>query len=277
MVPDGHKNMQISLLNVKLLREKTGAGMVDCKNALEEAAGDAEKAIEILRKKGIAKAAKRSDREAGEGLVLAGTAPDSLKAYAMEINAETDFVVRSDAFVKFAESAFASAISAGCNSLEDVLGLVMDDGNTVSDNLANLSGIVGEKMGIKRFGCLSGQSCAAYRHPGGRLGVVVSIGSENAAELAYDIAMQIAATNPSYISPADVPMSEIEKEKEIYGDQLKKEGKPELMIERIIQGKLKKYFEDICLVEQEFIKEEGKKVGELLGNRQVTGFLRYSI
>lgn len=270
--------MEISLDLIKQLREKSGAGMADCKNALTEAEGDLEKAMEILRKKGIAKAAKRSDRETGEGLIKVATNEEGNEGYIFEINAETDFVVRSEQFQAFAEKLLEVVKAGRPQGREELLALAMEAGGTVKEALEALSSVVGEKLEIKRYDTITtGGTVAVYSHMGGKIGALVSIDRPNDVELAREVAMQIAAVNPKYISPEEVAAEEINKEKEIYAEQLKKEGKPEEMIEKILVGKVNKYFEEICLVKQEYIKDESKRICDLLGDAKVERFVRFAI
>lgn len=263
---------------IKILRERTGAGMVDCKKALEESGGDMEKAIEILRKKGIAKAAKREERETNEGIVKVGTDESGKAAFIIEINAETDFVSRNEKFGQFATDVFNILKASRPKDLEALMAEKMADGNSVKDNLDSLSGIIGEKLGIKRFDILTTNGTAAsYSHANGRIGAIAAIDKEEASELAYEIAMQVAAASPRFISREEVSAGEIDKEKEIYTEQLKKEGKPEEMIEKIMQGKLNKFYEEICLIDQEYIKEDKKKIRDILNGANVEKFIRYSL
>lgn len=262
---------------IKELREKTGAGMVDCKKALEEAGGDIEKAVELLRKKGIAKAAKRGDRETSEGIVLVATNDDNTEAYIAEFSSETDFVARNEQFQVFTKDVMEIIKNEKPASIDDLMALTMGE-NTVKDTIDNLSGVIGEKLGVKRFEVLSTSgTVAAYSHMGGRIGVLVELDKAGSADLAYDVAMQVAAVNPKYINPEDVDQTEIDKEKDVYKEQLLKEGKPEAMIENILVGKINKYFEEICLVKQDFIKDDKKSVEEILGDAKVVKFVRYSL
>ena len=262
---------------LKELREKTGAGIVDCKEALAEAKDNIEKAIEILRKKGITKSAKRSGREVKEGVIKVITNEAGNEGYLVEINAETDFVVRNEKFQDFASQVLDIVKKHQPKGRDELLSLAMEDIN-VQDNLNNLSGVIGEKLDIKRCDVLSsGGTVAAYFHPGGKIGVLVALDKSGEETLAHDIAMQIAAANPKYVSPEDVPDEEIAKEKEIYREQLKKEGKPENIIDKILIGKIRKYFEEVCLVEQEYIKEEKQRVKDILGEVKVEKFIRYSL
>ena len=261
---------------IKKLREMTGAGMVDCQKALVEAANDLDKAVEILRKKGIAKAAKRTDRETNEGVVKVAVNSDNTEAYILEVNSETDFVSRNEKFQALSDAILDVIKNNKPADLESLLSLPMDSGS-VKENLDNLSGTIGEKMDIKRFSVLTGASVAAYSHLGGRMGVLVALDQSEKSDLAADIAMQVAAANPKYLVPADVDPAEMAKEKEIYKEQLLKEGKPEAMVDKIVEGKMGKYYSEVCLVEQEYIKDDKKKVKDILGGAQVLQFIRYSL
>ncbi|KKS35394.1 MAG: Elongation factor Ts [Parcubacteria group bacterium GW2011_GWC2_42_12] len=262
---------------LKLLRERSGAGMVDCQKALAEAGGDIEKALEILRKKGMAKAAKRSGREAGEGLIKVALSGDTKTGYIVEINAETDFVVRNEKFQEFAERIMKLIMAQQPRDLAELMVLNMG-GPTVKDTLDALSGVIGEKLAIKKYEMLnSAGTVAVYSHLGGKIGVVAALDKEGQSDIAYEIAMQIAAANPRYIRPADVLVEELNKEKEIYKAQLVKEGKPEKMIDKIMIGKLNKFYEEVCLVKQEYIKDDEKKVQDILGEVKVEKFIRYSL
>lgn len=262
---------------LKELREKTGAGIVDCKEALEEAKDNIEKAIEILRKKGITKSAKRSGRETNEGVIAVAVNEQDNEGYLVEVNSETDFVARNKQFQDFAIQVLDMVKKHRPKGRDELLSLAMMNG-TVQENLDNLSGVIGEKLDIKRCDVLSsGGTVAAYSHPGGKIGVLVALDKSGEETLAHNIAMQIAAANPKYVSPEDVPEEEIAKEKEIYREQLKKEGKPENIIDKILIGKIRKYFEEVCLVEQEYIKEEKQRVKDILGEVKVEKFVKYSL
>ncbi len=261
---------------IKQLRDKTGAGIVDCKKALEDAGGDIEKAVEILRKKGIAKAAKRGDRAVCEGIIKIAVNKESNEGYIVEVNAETDFVVRNEKFQQFAEKILELAKNKKPKNKEELLALEMENG-TVRENLDSLSGVIGEKLDIGRCDFISAKTVAAYSHMGGRIGALIALDKENESELARDIAMQVAASDPKYIYPEDVAKEEIEKEKEIYRVQLLKEGKPEQIIDKILPGKLDKYFGKICLVKQEYIKDDKKTVQDILKGVKVEKFIRYSL
>jgi len=261
---------------IKQLREITGAGMVDCKKALDEAGNDLQKAVEILRKKGIAKAAKRTDRETNEGVVKVAVDANNGEAYIFELTSETDFVSRNEKFQGFADEVMSLVMSAHPENLEDLLALPMSQGS-IQENLANLSGTIGEKMEIRRFAKLKGASLAAYSHLGGKLGVLVALDQSGQEELAMEVAMQVAAANPKYLDSSEVKAEELNKEKEIYREQLLKEGKPEVMVEKILEGKVSKYYGEVCLLDQEFIKDDKKKVRDILGGAKILGFFRFSL
>ncbi|MEK7097402.1 MAG: translation elongation factor Ts [Patescibacteria group bacterium] len=262
--------------NIKQLREKTGAGMVECKKALEEAGGDIEKAVEILRKKGIAKAAKRGDRETQEGIIKIAVNETNNEGYIVEVNAETDFVVRNSQFQELSEKILDIVKTKRIGDREELMAAEMD-GKTVKEEIDALSGVIGEKLDVKKCNVLAGGTVVAYSHMGGKIGVLVALDKAGREEIGRDIAMQIAATNPRYISPEQVSEDDINKEKEIYAEQLRKEGKPENMIEKILAGKINKYFEEVCLIKQEFIKDESKKVFDVLGDVKIEKFIIYSL
>lgn len=261
---------------IKKLREMTGAGMVDCKNALDSAGGDLEKAIEFLRKKGIAKAAKRSEREASEGIILVAVNDDKTEGYVVEVNSETDFVARNEKFKDLVNSILEVVkIKKPVNS-EELLAMELN-GSTVEEQISTLSGVIGEKLALGRVAVVSGQTVSAYSHLGGRIGVLVALDQAGQEELAGDIAMHIAASNPRYLNSSEVLAEELEKEKEIYREQLLKEGKPENMIENIMPGKIKKYYSEVCLVDQEYIKDDKKTITDILGGVNIIKFIRYSL
>ena len=263
---------------IKILRGKTGAGMVACKKALDENGGDIERAVETLRKLGIAKAAKRGGRETSEGVVKIALNETSDEAYILELNSETDFVSKNEKFQSLADSLIKTVIDKKPASLEGLMSEKMDTG-TVQEVVDNFSGTIGEKLVLKNFAILAaiGASASAYSHAGGKIGAIVSFDKKVDVDLARDIAMHIAASAPSYVNPGDVPIEEIDKEKEIYTVQLKKEGKPEQIIEKILVGKVNKYYEEVCLMKQEYIKDDKQKIEGVLGDAKVVNFIRYSL
>jgi elongation factor Ts len=261
---------------IKQLREMTGAGMVDCKKALDESGNDLDKAVELLRKKGISKAAKRTDREANEGVIKVAVNDAGTEAYILELNSETDFVSRNEKFQAFAETLLNLAKENKPADLAALMALPLE-GGTAQEALDNLSGTIGEKMAVKRFEILSGATVAAYSHLGGKIGVLVALDAAGKGELAADIAMQVAAANPKYLVPSEVDPGEMEREKEIYKEQLLKEGKPAAMIDKIVEGKMGKYYSEVCLTEQEYIKDDKKKIKDILGGANIIKFVRYSL
>ena len=263
--------MAISAKDVKELRDKTGAGMMDCKKALTEADGDSEKAVEILRKKGASVAAKRAGRTASAGIVVTRINADASKAYIAEVNCETDFVAKSEDFINFANYVIDTIVANEPADLNALLNLTAD-GKNVQIELTNIIGKIGEKIEISRFAVESVENglLVDYIHHGSKLGVLVkseNVSADQKAEfstLLKDIAMQIAAMKPLFVSSDEVPEDVINKEIEIYKEVAQKEGKPEQVLDRIAEGKLRKYYEENCLVEQTFIKDNTKSVKQLI-------------
>jgi len=263
--------MSISASQVKELREKTGAGMMDCKKALTEANGDFQKAIEILRKKGASVAAKRAERSANEGVVITKVSDDYSKGIILEVNCETDFVANSNDFIQFADFVLNAIEVYNPKNLDELFSLT-HEGKSLKDTLTDIIGKIGEKIEVSRFAVESSENgvLVGYIHHGSKLGVLVKadnvkeVGKEDLALILKDVAMQIAAMKPDYIAPENVPAEVIEKEKEIYREVAKKEGKPENILEKIAEGKLKKYYEENTLVEQAYIKDNTKTIGDLI-------------
>ncbi|MGE5497124.1 MAG: translation elongation factor Ts [Syntrophothermus sp.] len=260
----------ISADQVKLLREKTGAGMMDCKKALTDAEGDFDKAIEILRKKGAAVAAKRAERSANEGLVLTHVSDDKKTAVMVEVNCETDFVAKSDDFVNFAAFVLDTVVKNKPASLDELLAS-KNDGKAVGEELEALTGKIGEKLAVSRFVIETSPDGAVvdYVHTGSKLGVLVrvdNLGNGDVNEmtaLLKDVAMQVAAMKPAYTYREEFPKDVLDKEIDIYKELARKEGKPEQILEKIAQGKLNKFYQENCLFEQAFIKDNAKSVGDL--------------
>jgi|YNPMSStandDraft_2_1061718.scaffolds.fasta_scaffold00780_12 elongation factor Ts len=263
--------MNITAEQVKALRDKTGAGMIDCKKALTEAEGDFEKAIEILRKKGAAVASKRADRTANEGIILTKISDDLKNGLILEINCETDFVAKNDDFKNFAEYALEAIWNKKPANLEEALSIEYKN-TSIKNELDALVGKIGEKITVSRFGFLSVLNgiVGDYIHFGSKLGVLVSISAKELSEkdelklLAKEIAMQIAAMKPGWISRNEVPKEITDKELEIYKDLARKEGKPENILDKIAQGRLNKFYEENCLLEQIYIKDNNKKIQTLI-------------
>jgi elongation factor Ts len=269
--------MGFTMETIKQLRELSGAGITDCQKALAEAAGDIDKAMDVLRRQGIAKAAKRTERKTAEGLIITGVGPDGREGYILEARAETDFVVRSEKFRAFVDNIFTVLKEKQPANSSELLNSNLGN-RTVTEELEILSGVIGEKLELKNCAVVKTDgTIGAYTHMNGRIGTVVALSEAGQTGLANDVAMQIAATNPLYISSADVPAAEIEKEKAIYRAQLEREGKPIQIQEKIIAGKLQKYFEEICLIEQEYIKDDKKRVKDILGPVKVEKFVRFSL
>ncbi len=260
--------LEISVDQVKELRSKTGAGMMDCKKALVESGGDIEKAIEYLRKKGSLTAQKRSDRIAKEGLIIAKTSTDRKECAIVEVNCETDFVSRSGEFQKFAEQAVDASLAGKTGDVSQIESL-QSGKITIRQALDELIGKIGEKIEFKRAAYYSsgnGFFCA-YNHVGNRIASIVELSgeiTEKGAELGNDLAMQVAAMKPAAIDRSGIRKSVLEKEREIYVTQARNEKKPENIVEKIADNKLEKFFQENCLLEQEFVKEPGKSVSDLI-------------
>lgn len=252
--------MSITASDVAKLRSMTGAGMMDCKKALDESEGDMEKASELLRKKGIIKAAKRTDKIAAEGTTQVKVEGNT--AVVLEVNSETDFVAQNEDFKKLVNELTEDLLKNKSASMEEAVS------PAVTEKINNLTAKIGEKIVLRRFVVVEkdpADAFGAYSHLGGKISVLVLLKNTTDAGLAGDIAMHAAAANPKYISRDQVPAEIVEKEKEIYTDQLKQQGKPEAAIEKILVGKLNKFYSEICLLEQAFIKDEEKTIQKLLG------------
>ncbi|MGA1435443.1 MAG: translation elongation factor Ts [Candidatus Kapaibacteriota bacterium] len=260
--------MSITPQMVKDLRDKTGAGMADCKKALDESQGNMEEAIEILRKRGAASAAKRADRSANEGIIIAKTSADGSKSVIVEVNCETDFVARNEEFVNYAEE-IANALLNNDVKDEESLMAVNIGGKTLLDLHNEILAKFSEKIGVKRFEVIKAEGFVAdYIHAGSRLGVLVETNIKNAVEeakaLLRDIAMQIAAMNPGYVKREDVQTGALEKEIEIYRDKAIQEGKNPEIADRIAKGQIEKFYQEQCLLEQSFVKDSKKTVNDIL-------------
>ena len=270
--------MAISASMVKELRETTGAGMLDCKKALEATDGNIESAIDWLREKGISKAAKKSTRIAAEGLAEAKT--DNNKAVIVEINSETDFVAKNEEFKKLVETVTDTILKSNAKTLEEALKLTVD-GKDLEQLIAEKSGTIGEKITLRRFEIVEkndDQVFGTYSHQGGRI-VTLTILDGDDLELAKDIAMQAAAMRPLYLTRDEVPEEKIEKEKTILMEQAENEGLDSNKIPMIVNGRLNKYFEEVCLVDQGFIKENKIKVSKYVESKKskIIKFIRYEV
>ncbi len=258
--------MQITNEMIKNLRDKTGAGMMDCKRALESVGGDMNAAIEHLRKKGAAVSAKRADRAAKEGMIVTRVSENGKAGVIVEVNCETDFVGRSDDFVAFS-NAIAKAVDVNRPAnIEALLGTSLD-GKKISDMYNDLSAKVGEKVEIRRFEIVESAdgTISGYTHLGNKIGVLVETkGLGSGAAAGRDVAMQVAAMNPLVISRDQVDKASLEREMDIYRTQAKNEGKPDQVIDKIATGRLEKYFQEVALLEQTFIKDSGKTIKDYL-------------
>jgi len=269
--------MAITNEMIKKLRESTGAGMMDCKRALEQSGGSMEAAVEYLRKKGAAVAQKRSDRAAKEGVIVTRVSPDGKTGVIVEVNCETDFVGRSDAFTAFA-GAVAEAIAAHRpGTLDELRALKTPGGKSVADLMNDLLAKVGEKIEVRRFSVMESKDgmIYSYTHLGSKIGVLVECADiPPGTAVGRDVAMQIAAMNPSTVGREEVAKEIVERELDIYRTQAKNEGKPPQIVDRIANGRLEKFYQEICLLEQIFVKDGGKTVREYLAEAGKTAAVR---
>jgi len=275
--------MKITAADVNKLRKQTGAGMMDCKNALVEAEGDFDAAVDILRKKGQKVAAKRSDREAMEGLVLAKTTADGKKGVMVVVNCETDFVAKNEDFGAFANKILDTAIAGNPADIESLKQLSFDgNGMTIGDKIIEQTGVIGEKIDLSGYEQLTAETVYAYNHPGNKLAAMVGLNkSGNLDDIAKDVAMQVAAMNPVALNEDEVPQTAIDREIEVGKDQAIQEGKLAEMAEKIAMGRLKKFFQENTLLNQQFIKDNKKSIAQYLkeydGDLSVTGFKRIAL
>ena len=264
---------------VKELREKTGAGMMDCKKVLTETDGDMEKAIELLRERGIAKAAKKSGRIAAEGLVEAYVSEDGKVGAIVEVNSETDFVAKNEEFKTFVMNVAKQVVEKNPKDVEELLAQdsIEVPGKTVNEVLVDKIATIGENMTVRRFARFESEGLVEkYIHGDGKIAVLVNM-AKGDKEVAKDICMQIAAARPEYLNEQSVPAERVEKEKEILKAQTMNEGKPEAIAEKIVQGRIGKFFSEICLVDQAFVKNPDIKVSQLLKEKdaEVVEFARF--
>ena len=269
----------ISASLVKELREKTGAGMMDCKKVLTETDGDMDKAIDLLRERGIAKAAKKSGRVAAEGLVDAYISEDGKVGAVVEVNSETDFVAKNEEFKEFVASVAKQVVEKNPKDVEDLLAQESIDnpGKTVKEVLVEKIAKIGENLTIRRFKRFQSDCLVEkYKHGEGKIAVLVNM-SKGDKDVAKDVCMQIAAARPEFLDEASVPEDRLAKEKEILKIQTMNEGKPEAIAEKIVQGRIRKFFEEVCLVDQPFVKNPDIKVSQLLKekNAEVVEFARF--
>ncbi len=274
--------------DVKALREKTGCGMMDCKKALTQADGDMDKAVDFLREQGLAKQAKKASRVAAEGVAYATTTDDLSVGVVIEVNAETDFVAKNDSFMDFVKACANTVMKENPADVEALLALKADGTEqTVAELLQDKVLTIGENIQIRRFERMEG-ACVAYVHAGGKIGVLVNFNTDLAGKpefVAYgkDVAMQIAALNTAYLNRDEVPEEVIAHEKEVMRQQVINEGKPEAIADKIVMGKINKYYKENCLVDQEFVKDSKLTVAqytkntakELGGNIDIVKFVRF--
>ena len=268
-----------SAADVKELREKTGAGMLDCKKALEASEGDMAKAIDWLREKGIAKASKKESRIAAEGLSEIFT--EGNKAVIVEVNSETDFVAKNEAFTDFIKTIGNAILSSGVTTMEEALNIKLEDGQTISETLVALVAKIGEKISFRRFELVEkadNEVFGVYSHLGGKISVLTVLEGAN-AEVAKDVAMHAAAMRPLYMTRDEVPAEVLDHEKEIIKEQAINEGKPSDIAEKMVNGRINKYYKEVCLFEQEFIKDGDKSVEQYVkdNNGTIKKMVRYEV
>ncbi|WP_141433443.1 translation elongation factor Ts [Bacillus sp. 03113] len=272
--------MAITAQMVKELREKTGAGMMDCKKALQETDGDMDKAIDFLREKGIAKAAKKADRIAAEGtsyILVEGN-----EAVILEVNSETDFVAKNENFQVLVKELAAHILKNKPATTEEVAAQTLENGTSVEEYINAAIAKIGEKITLRRFEVKTktdNDAFGAYLHMGGRIGVLTLLEGSANADAAKDVAMHIAALNPKYVSRDQVSQEEVEHERQVLTQQALNEGKPEKIVAKMVEGRLSKYFEDVCVLDQTFVKNPDQKVRQFVESKgaTLTSFVRYEV
>jgi len=274
--------MSVSAKQVKELRDATGVGMMDCKEALQETDGDFDEAVSLLRKKGQEVASDRAAAEADEGLVVTALSDEGHAGAIVEINCETDFVARNDDFQSFSNTVAERVLSETPDDLDELEALTYEDDVTIEDELVALTGRIGEKLTIRRFDVLESEDgqIISYVHPGSKLGVLVEVhGDGEVDEAGRDVAMQVAALEPIAVTRGEVPEEVKEEEREVARESAINEGKPEHVIDNIVEGKLERFFEDHVLMEQAFVKDSSVSVKEMLDDAglSVTSFTRYAL
>ena len=260
------------------LRKATNAGMMDCKNALQEAEGDFEKAVDIIRKKGLIIASKRADREAKEGCVLATA--DGKKAVIVSLNCETDFVAKNENFIRFTQQILDTAMDnlpADANALS----AIKMDGRTIADQIAEQTGVIGEKLELSFYGKIEAEDTVAYIHPGNKLATIVGFNKKADDQVKKDVAMQTAAMAPVSVDKNDVPAEVVAKELEIGREKAREEGKPENMLDKIAEGRLNKFYQESTLLNQAFVKDSKQTIKAYLQSNDkdltVTSFVRFTL
>ena len=273
--------MSFTTADVVKLRKITGAGMMDCKNALQEADGNMERAIEIIREKGKLVASKRADREASEGVVLSKVSEDKKFGAILVLNCETDFVAKNENFIAFADSILDVALKNKPDSLDSLKSLELDS-RAIDAQVTEQTGVIGEKIELSYYASINAETVISYIHPGNKLATLVGFNKADVdIQVAKDVAMQVAAMAPVAVSKEFIPQNVIEKELEIAREKFRQEGKPEAMLEKIAQGSLVKWYKEVTLLDQAFIKDGKISVKDYLAQYDkeliVTGFERYTL
>lgn len=273
--------MSFTTADVVKLRKVTGAGMMDCKSALADADGNFERALEIIREKGKLVASKRADRDATEGAVLAKTTEDKKFGALVVLNCETDFVAKNENFVAFADNILDVALAQKPESLEALKGLDLD-GRTIEAQVTEQTGVIGEKLDLSYYGKIEAETVVSYIHPGNKLATLVGFSKAGIeAQVAKDVAMQVAAMSPVSVDTDSIPQDVINKELEIAKEKFRQEGKPEAMLDKIAQGALQKWYKEVTLLNQAFIKDGKITVKEYLAQYdkelKITGFERFAL
>ncbi|MCT1367846.1 MULTISPECIES: translation elongation factor Ts [Kocuria] len=267
--------------DIKALRERTGAGMLDVKKALDEAEGDQQKALEIIRVKGLKGVTKREGRATAEGLVAARV--ENGVGFLVEVNSETDFVAKSAPFIDFGNSVLDAAVEANVETLEDLL-KASSNGKTVEEQVTEAGALLGEKVVVRRVARLEGENVAMYLHKTSKdlpaqVGVLLAVDGANTDEVAHDVAVHIAAMAPKYLDESGIPEDQVESERHIAEETARSEGKPEKIIPQIVQGRLKGFFKENTLLDQDFAKDSKKSVAQVLeeAGAKATGFVRFRV
>jgi elongation factor Ts len=272
--------MSFTTADVVKLRKVSGAGMMDCKNALKDAEGDFERALEIIREKGKLIANKRADRDAAEGVALAKVTGDAKYGAIVVLNCETDFVAKNESYVAFAEKILDAALENKVESLEALKAIELD-GKSIESLVTEQTGVTGEKLDLSYFKCLADEAVVPYIHPGNKLATLVSFNKTTEEQVGKDVAMQIAAMAPVAVDEASIPQAAIDKELAFATEKYRNEGKPEAMIEKIALGSLNKWYKDVTLLNQAYIKDNKLSIKEFLKQNDaeltVTAFDRYSL
>jgi len=273
--------MSFTTADVVKLRKISGAGMMDCKNALKDADGNFERALEIIREKGKLIASKRADRDAAEGVALAKVTEDKKFGALVVLNCETDFVAKNDDFVAFADKILDVALANKAESLEALKAMELDD-RTIEAQVTEQTGVIGEKIELSFYEKISAETVASYIHPGNKLATVVGFNKAGVdAQVAKDVAMQVAAMAPVAVDTDSIPQAEIDKELEIAKEKYRQEGKPEAMLDKIAQGSLNKWYKEVTLLNQTYVKDGKISIKDFLAQNDkeltVTAFERYSL